>query len=161
ELSVAMPFAGGPLAYGRRAVGPWFGFRMGWSMFLECLCATVGTAIAAGGCGQFLINLSFRSVDQVTPAPSCVRGTLTRAPLLRPQRVGAHAPARRVEGMTYVARLGLVWFWVACIPGVRLERIFTDPIVPFGWEAVLKAIPFAIWWLVILETVALAAEEVH
>src|SRR5262245_37831076 len=26
ELSVAMPFAGGPLAYGRRAVGPLFGF---------------------------------------------------------------------------------------------------------------------------------------
>src|SRR5437667_11902119 len=26
ELSVAMPFAGGPLAYGRRAVGPWLGF---------------------------------------------------------------------------------------------------------------------------------------
>ncbi|HMF15819.1 MAG TPA: hypothetical protein VKE98_01375, partial [Gemmataceae bacterium] len=26
ELAVAMPFAGGPLAYGRRAVGPWLGF---------------------------------------------------------------------------------------------------------------------------------------
>src|SRR5438132_7007956 len=34
ELSVAMPFAGGPLAYGRRAVGPGFGFILGWSMFL-------------------------------------------------------------------------------------------------------------------------------
>src|SRR5262249_42294198 len=32
ELSVAMPFAGGPLAYGRRAVGKTFGFLMGWSM---------------------------------------------------------------------------------------------------------------------------------
>src|SRR6266487_4360702 len=44
ELSVAMPFAGGPMAYGRRAVGQWFGFLMGWSMFLECLFATIGTA---------------------------------------------------------------------------------------------------------------------
>src|SRR5262245_59373992 len=49
ELSVAMPFAGGPLAYGRRAVGPAFGFVMGWSMFLESLFATIGTAIATGG----------------------------------------------------------------------------------------------------------------
>src|ERR1700744_4086473 len=49
ELSVAMPFAGGPLAYGRRAVGKWFGFLMGWSMFLESLFATVGTGLAAGG----------------------------------------------------------------------------------------------------------------
>src|ERR1700684_2321509 len=37
ELSVSMPFAGGPLAYGRRAVGKGFGFVMAWSMFLECL----------------------------------------------------------------------------------------------------------------------------
>src|SRR5438309_7281460 len=57
ELSVAMPFAGGPLAYGRRAVGPWFGFIMGWSMFLEALFATIGTAIATGGAIYFLFDL--------------------------------------------------------------------------------------------------------
>src|SRR5579864_1186554 len=44
ELSVAMPFAGGPLAYGRRAAGPTMGFVMGWSMFLECQFATITTA---------------------------------------------------------------------------------------------------------------------
>ena len=57
ELSVAMPFAGGPLAYGRRAVGPALGFVMGWSMFLESLFATIGTAIATGGTVYFLVNL--------------------------------------------------------------------------------------------------------
>src|SRR5712692_8651060 len=57
ELSVAMPFAGGPLAYGRRAVGPWLGFVMGWSMFLECLFATIGTAIATGSYVYFILNL--------------------------------------------------------------------------------------------------------
>src|SRR5438876_5685562 len=57
ELSVALPFAGGPLAYGRRAVGPWLGFVMGWSMFLESLFATIGTAIATGGAGFFLAYL--------------------------------------------------------------------------------------------------------
>src|SRR6266702_2214398 len=49
ELSVAMPFAGGPMAYGRRALGKGFGFFMGWSMFLEMLFAAIGTALAAGG----------------------------------------------------------------------------------------------------------------
>src|SRR5205807_6104180 len=57
ELSVAMPFAGGPLAYGRRAVGPWFGFMMGWSMFLESLFAAIGTAIATGGYIYFILSL--------------------------------------------------------------------------------------------------------
>src|SRR5262245_5154001 len=48
ELSVAMPFAGGPLAYGRQASGPLLGFVMGWSMLLECLFATIATALATG-----------------------------------------------------------------------------------------------------------------
>src|SRR5258708_12147595 len=56
ELSVAMPFAGGPLAYGRRASGPALGFVMGWSMFLECQFATIATALATGGYIAFLMN---------------------------------------------------------------------------------------------------------
>src|ERR1700733_13703754 len=59
ELSVAMPFAGGPLAYGRRAVGPAFGFVMGWSMFLEALFAAIGTAMATGGYIYFVLSLMF------------------------------------------------------------------------------------------------------
>src|SRR5690349_10859235 len=66
ELSVAMPFAGGPLAYGRRAVGPWLGFLMGWSMFLECLFATIGTAIATGGYVYFILTLLFDGIDKQT-----------------------------------------------------------------------------------------------
>src|SRR6516165_5356787 len=64
ELSVAMPFAGGPLAYGRRAVGPGLGFIMGWSMFLESLFATIGTAIATGGYIYFIINLFSDGLDE-------------------------------------------------------------------------------------------------
>src|ERR1700730_10060051 len=56
ELTVAMPLAGGPLAYGRRAVDPSLGFVMGWSMFLECQFATVATGLATGGYIAFLIN---------------------------------------------------------------------------------------------------------
>src|SRR5437868_11792716 len=56
ELSVAMPFAGGPLAYGRRAFGPAVGFVMGWSMYLECQFATIATALATGGYIAFLLD---------------------------------------------------------------------------------------------------------
>src|SRR5262252_8580184 len=48
ELSVAMPFAGGPMAYGRRTSGPALAFVMGWSMFLECQFAAIATALALG-----------------------------------------------------------------------------------------------------------------
>src|SRR5436190_23934262 len=49
ELSVAMPFAGGPLAYGRRAADSSLGFVMGCSMYLECASAAIAAAQAAGG----------------------------------------------------------------------------------------------------------------
>jgi ethanolamine permease len=159
ELAVAMPFAGGPLAYGRRAAGPWLGFLMGWSMFLECLFATVGTAIATGGYVFFILSRLFADLDE--PATTTAAALITVAIFAVVQWVGARQQAKVMEWMTYGAIFALVWFWIACIPGVRLERLRTEPLLPNGWGGVAAAIPFAIWWLVIIETVALAAEETH
>src|SRR5438105_3651255 len=64
ELSVAMPFAGGPLAYGRRAVGPAFGFFMGRAMCLGAVFATIGTAISTGGYIYFVLNLFFAGLEK-------------------------------------------------------------------------------------------------
>jgi ethanolamine permease len=161
ELSVAMPFAGGPLAYGRRAVGPWAGFIMGWSMFLECLFATIGTALATGGYIYFILNLIIGIGPEHKGLATTLAGLATVAIFAIVQFLGARQQARLMEWMTYGAIVGLVWFWIACIPAVRLERIFTEPILTNGWTGIIKAIPYAIWWLVIIETVALAAEEAH
>jgi amino acid transporter len=42
-----------------------------------------------------------------------------------------------------------------------MDRVFTQPLLPGGWSGVLAAVPYALWWLVIIETVALASEEAH
>src|SRR5207248_3825058 len=68
--------------------------------------------------------------------------------------------------MTYGAILGLVIFWIAAATNFSWERVWPHPILPAkgpsqGWKAVLYAVPYALWWLVIIETVALAAEEAH
>jgi ethanolamine permease len=159
ELSVAMPFAGGPLAYGRRAVGPWLGFLMGWSMLLESLFATIGTAIATGGYIYFILNLLIK--DSSKPWVTTVAALVTVLLFAILQWRGVQSQAKVMEWMTYGAIVALVWFWIACIPGIQVSRIFTNPILPFGWKGVLLAIPYAIWWLVIIESVALAAEEAH
>jgi len=75
------------------------------------------------------------------------------------QWFGAKEQARLMEWMTYGAIAGLVWFWIAALPGVDLDRIFAKPRLVHGWEGVVKAIPYAIWWLVMIETLALAPEE--
>ena len=159
ELAVSMPFAGGPLAYGRRAVGPWLGFLMGWSMLLECLFATVGTAIATGGYVFLILQSMVPTADERTVTTVAALGTVLLFAIL--QWLGVGTQAKVMQWMTYGAVVALVWFWVACIPGIRIERLITDPILPGGWKGVLLAIPYAIWFLVIIESVALAAEEAH
>jgi ethanolamine permease len=156
ELSVAMPFAGGPLAYGRRAVGPAFGFVMGWSMFLEALFATIGTAIATGGYFYFVLDLLFGGLNK--ELTTTIAGLATVAFFALVQWWGSKRQAQLMEYMTY-AIIALIWFWIACIPAVHWDRIFTTPTLTNGWKGVLKAIPYAIWWLVMIETVALAPEE--
>ncbi|MFN7996137.1 MAG: amino acid permease [Bryobacteraceae bacterium] len=156
ELSVAMPFAGGPLAFGRRAVGKWFGFLMGWSMFLESLFATIGTGLAAGGYIAFLIRPDHPD-KKVTTACAIFCALL----FLMVQYSGAKHQAVIMLWLTYAAIGALIWFWIGAAPGVSAARVFTRPLLPSGWSGVLGCVPYALWWLVIIETVALAAEEAH
>ena len=156
ELSVAMPFAGGPMAYGRRAFGKAIGFFMGWSMFLECLFAAIGTALATGGYVAFLLN-----PDRPDPLTTSVCAIGCALLFLAVQYLGVKEQARITLWLTWVAIGTLVWFWIAAIPGVSWDRVFTKPLLPGGWSGVLTAVPYALWWLVIIESVALASEEAH
>ena len=156
ELSVAMPFAGGPMAYGRRALGKGFGFLMGWSMFLEMLFAAIGTALAAGGYVAFLLNPEHPS--QLT---TTIWAIVCAVVFLIVQCIGVREQAAIMLWLTWAAIGALICFFVAVIPGVSLERVFTTPLFPTGWSGVLGAVPYALWWLVSIETVALASEEAH
>jgi ethanolamine permease len=158
ELAVAMPFAGGPLAYGRRAVNPLLGFVMGWSMLLECLFAAIGTALAAGGYVAFLLD-----PDHPDPVLKVVAGLVIVLLFFGLQSRGVKEQSRAMTVMTYGALAGLVLFWVVAAPHFSWRRIWPDgePFLGKGWKAVLDAVPYALWWLVMIETVALAAEEAH
>ncbi len=156
ELSVAMPFAGGPMAYGRRALGKGFGFLMGWSMFLEMLFAAIGTALAAGGYVAFLLNPEHPG--QLT---TTIWAIVCAVVFLIVQCIGVKEQAAIMLWLTWAAIGALICFFIAVIPGVSLERVFTTPLFPTGWSGVLGAVPYALWWLVSIETVALASEEAH
>jgi ethanolamine permease len=159
ELSVAMPFAGGPLAYGRRAAEPSLGFVMGWSMYLECQFATIATALATGGYIAFLID---PDQPDANLAVVSALGTVVVFFLLHAWGVKEQSLAMVI--MTYGAILGLVIFWIIAARGFEWQRVWpAEALLPAekGWKAVLDAVPYALWWLVIIETVALAAEEAH
>src|SRR5437868_5650473 len=134
ELSVAMPFAGGPLAYGRRAFGPAVGFVMGWSMFLECQFATIATALATGGYVAFLIH-----PEAPDPGLRIGVGLATVVLFFLLQAWGVKEQSWVMMVITYGAILGLVIFWVAAATHFSWQRIWTRPILPenLGWLAVL------------------------
>lgn len=158
ELSVAMPFAGGPLAYGRRAADPSLGFVMGWSMYLECQFATIATALATGGYIAFLWN---PAEPDATLGVWAALATVVIFFVLH--ALGVKEQSQVMVIMTYGAILGLVMFWALAATNFSWERVWTHPVLPAakGWKAVLDAVPYALWWLVVIETVALAAEEAH
>jgi ethanolamine permease len=158
ELSVALPFAGGPLAYGRRASGSSLGFVMGWSMVLECQFAAIATVLAIGGYIAFLID-----PDDPSPKVKVVAGLATVVVFLLLHAWGVREQSTAMTIMTYAAIIGLVIFFIAAATHFSWNRVWTNPVLPAekGWKAVLDAVPYALWWLVIIETVALAAEEAH
>jgi ethanolamine permease len=158
ELAVAMPRAGGPLDYGGRAGGPWLGFLMGWSMFLECLFGGIATALAGGKYVAFLIN-----PDAPDKYVAVAVGLSIVVAFFWLQARGVKEQARALTLMTYAALVGLVIFWVAALTNFSWDRVWTAPAIPAdkGWGAVLDAIPYALWWLIIIEAAALAAEESH
>lgn len=156
ELSVAMPYAGGPLAYGRRASGPLLGFIMGWSMYLECQFATIATALATGGYIAFLLNPAAPSATVTVWA-----ALATVLVFLALHLWGVKEQSFAMVIMTYGAIVGLILFWCLAATDFQWDRIWSPPVLPEdkGWKSVLDAIPYCLWWLVIIEMVALAAEE--
>ena len=118
ELSVGMPFAGGPLAYGRRAVDGSLGFVMGWSMFLESQFATIATALATGGYIAFLINPENpSSTVQVWTALATVGIFFVL------QVWGVKEQSLAMVIMTYGAILGLLIFWGLAATNFSILRL--------------------------------------
>jgi ethanolamine permease len=156
ELSVAMPLADGPLEYGRRAWGPGLGFLMAWSMLLECQFGTVATALASGSYVAFLVN-------PAAPDPAVQLGAslATVVVFFFLQAWGVKEQARVQVLTTCAALAGLLLYWAVAGSDFRWERAWpeSDWLAGKGWKAVLDAVPYALWWLIIIEGVALAAEE--
>jgi ethanolamine permease len=131
---------------------------MGWSMLLECQFAAIGTALAAGGYIAFLLNPEDPSLHvQIWTALATIGLFFVL------QAWGVKEQSWVMMVMTYGALVGLVIFWIAAATNFSWERVWPrqDLLFGKGWKAVLDAVPYALWWLVMIETVALAAEEAH
>jgi ethanolamine permease len=155
ELTTAIPHAGGPFEYSRRAFGPTGGFIAGFATLVEFVFAPPAIALAIGA----YVNVQFPALD-----PKWVA-------------VGAYGVfmALNIAGVTIAASFELVVTLIAIFEllvfmGVVAPGFSVANFMKGGWagadnfsigsiSGIVAAIPFAIWFFLAIEGVAMAAEE--
>jgi len=155
ELTTAIPQAGGPFAYGYRAFGPVGGAVAGFATMIEFLFAPPAIALAIGA----YLNVQF-------PDLSPKMAALGAYVLFVALNIAGVRIAATVELLVTVLAVGeLLVFMGVVAPGFSWSR-FADG----GWAGassfhfsaiggMIAAAPFAIWFFLAIEGVAMAAEE--
>jgi ethanolamine permease len=149
ELTAAIPQAGGPFAYAHRAFGPFGGLVAGYATLVEFALAPPAIAAALGA----YIHFQFESV------PVAAVGLVAYVVFVWLNVLGVKQAVRFELFVTVLAVAELIVFMAVVAPGFSFDNFLRDS-MPHGWAGVLAAIPFAIWFFLAIEGVAMAAEEV-
>lgn len=155
ELTTAIPHAGGPFAYSRRAFGPTGGMIAGMATLIEFVFAPPAIAMAIGA----YLNVQFPGLD---PKLAAVGAYLIFMTL---NILGVSIAATFELVVTVLAVLELLVFMGVVAPGFSFSNFVVDGWAgsnEFGMPAIagiFAAIPFAIWFFLAIEGAAMAAEE--
>lgn len=155
ELTTAIPHAGGPFAYSRRAFGPAGGMIAGMATLIEFVFAPPAIAMAIGA----YLNVQFPGLD---PKLAAVGAYLIFMTL---NILGVSIAATFELVVTVLAVGELLVFMGVVAPGFSFSNFVIDGWAgsnAFGLPAIagiFAAIPFAIWFFLAIEGAAMAAEE--
>lgn len=149
ELATAIPHAGGPSAYARRAMGKFGGYLNGISCLIEFVFAPPAIALAVGGYVHALLPF-------IDPMVATVAAFFFFIFL---NYLGMKTSATFELAVTVIALLGLIIYWGLAAPHFDAARILTTPFLPHGFDGVMAAVPFAIWFFLAIEGGAMSAEE--
>lgn len=149
ELTTSIPHAGGPFAYSYKAFGPVGGLIAGYATVVEFVFATPAIAFALGSYTHFL----YPSIPVLTTAIACYF-IFTFINLL-----GIKESAVFSLVVTLLAVVELLVFMGIVAPQFSMTN-FTSNAFPLQWQGIFAALPFAIWFYLAIEGVAMVAEEV-
>jgi ethanolamine permease len=148
EMACAIPRAGGAFDYANRALGKDLGFIAGMAQNIEFIFAPPAIAFAIGA----YFNLFFPQIPVLAIA-IFVYVLFTGLNIY-----GVKAAATFELVITILAVGELLLFSGITLPHFELKNL-TANALPFGWQGVFAAIPFAIWFFLAIEGVANVAEE--
>jgi len=151
ELAASIPHAGGPSAYTRRALGPFWGYFTGFSMLLSFLMAPCAISLAVGA----VINFLFPFIPAMTATMVFLIGFILIATL------GVKSSAVIELIVTILSLLGLLFFYFLAAPRFEMSNFVTEPALTNGWWGVFGAVTFAMWFYFAIEGAAMSAEEME
>ncbi|MFT4928520.1 MAG: ethanolamine permease [Phenylobacterium sp.] len=163
EMSPALPHTGGAYSFARTAMGPWGGFITGLAENMEYILTTAVIVVGIGGYMGAVFNDLF---DLSIAAP--IWWAIAYGIFVGLNILGAEVTFKFSVFITFLALAILVVFWVGAIPlfswdhALDIKPTGDNSIwLPFGWQGVANALPFAIWFYLAIEQLPLAAEESH
>jgi len=149
ELTTAIPHAGGAFAYSYRAMGPFGGLIAGYATLVDFLLATPAIAFALGSYLHFL----YPSV------PALQSALFFNVVFILINISGIKESASFSIFITILAVGELLLFMGVVAPHFKVENYLSNP-MPFGWTGIFAALPYAVWFYLAIEGVAMVAEEV-
>ncbi|WP_038179705.1 ethanolamine permease [Vibrio rhizosphaerae] len=155
ELTAAIPHAGGPFAYSRRAFGEIGGLIAGYATLIEFVFAPPAIAMAIGA----YLNVQYPGLD---PKYAAVGAYIVFMGL---NCLGVKLAATFELLVTILAVIELLVFMGVVAPGFSLANFTangwagSDTFGVHAMTGVFAAIPFAIWFFLAIEGAAMAAEE--
>jgi ethanolamine permease len=157
ELTTSIPRAGGPFAYAQRAFGPTGAYLAGAATLIEFVFAPPAIALAIGS----YLNVQFPALPPRTAA------VLAYVVFMALNIIGVQIAATFELFVTLLAIGELLVFMAVVAPGAHLSNFFShgwggnDHLSPHLFGGMFAAMPFAIWFFLAIEGVAMAAEEVR
>lgn len=167
EMSPALPHTGAAYSFARSSMGPWGGFITGLCENVEYV---VTPTVVCYFIGSYLNGILETAGIGAQPEP--LLWIATFVVFLALNIFGVALSFRVTLIVTLLSLAILVVFWISAIPNMDFNRwalnIAPDgtelpngngPMFPYGWEGVLKTLPFAVWLFLAIEQLPLAAEE--
>lgn len=150
ELTTAIPDAGGAFEYANRAFGSFGGFIAGFATLVDFLLAPPAIAYALGSYVHFLDN-------DIPEIPVAIG---TYFVFITINILGIKESARFSLVVTILSVLELVIFMAVIFPYFKTENFMAHNPPTLTFDGIFAGIPFAVWFFVAIEGVAMVAEEV-
>jgi ethanolamine permease len=170
EMAPALPHTGGAYSFGRTAMGPWGGFLTGLGENMEYVI-TPGVIIVS-------VGAYLQTIFGTPPEWQWVWWVGVFVIFVGLNIWGVELSFKFTIFITFLAMAILVFFFLAALSAFDFNKLALNigigpdgaavplpdgggPFLPFGWTGVFASLPFAIWFLLAIEQLPLAAEESH